>query len=58
MTSAFNSNEADAINRCAEHETEVNTIDEIWNADRLAECTAWISAGQYKKVRDFDENES
>lgn len=50
MASAFNSNEADCINRCAEVEKEIGSIDEIWTADRLLECTTWIESEQFKRV--------
>lgn len=53
MTSAFNSNEADCINRSTDAEAQINSIDEIWNADRLNECKTWIETNQYKKVNDL-----
>lgn len=50
MTSAFNSNDAECINRDTEHEIEVKCLDEIWNSQRLNECTTWIDCNQFKKV--------
>lgn len=53
MTSAFNSNEEDCINRATDVEAQIGSIAEIWDTARLAECKTWIETGDYKKVSDL-----
>lgn len=50
MTSAFSSNDVDAIERNIDPVTDGQLIQEIWNEARCSECTAWITKNNFRKV--------
>lgn len=50
MTSAFSTNDTECLSRDAEHELDVESLDEIWSEQRLSECVKWINTHQFDKV--------
>lgn len=50
MTSAFSSNDADAIERNIDTVPDGQLIQQIWNKTRCSECSAWITKNSFKKV--------
>lgn len=50
MTSAFSSNDADAIERNIDVVTDGQLIQEIWNEARCSECSTWITKNNFKRV--------
>lgn len=58
MTSAFSSNDAAAIERNIDTDTDRQSIQEIWNEARCSECSAWITKNNFKKVKRCDIRDS
>lgn len=51
MASTFSTNDTECLGRATEHELEINSLDDIWNDQRLNECVLWIKENQFQKVR-------
>lgn len=50
MTSAFSTNDTECLSRSTEHQLAVESLEEIWNQQRLSECVNWLNEHHYDKV--------